>query len=216
MARLSLVIGNKRTSSWSMRPWLLLKQTGLPFDEIKVRLRQPDTPEQIAVHSPTKRVPVLKDGDIVLWESLAICEYIAELACANPVWPENRGIRAVARSVATEMHGGFLPLRQTLSMDVLLSAALPDIPPDAAADIARIIAIWTDCRQRFGNSGLCPPGPFLFGRFTVADAMYAPVASRFTTYGVKLDPVCQAYVDAVMNLPAMAEWIEGARAEPPL
>ncbi len=207
--RLELVIGSKRYSSWSLRPWLLLKQAGLPFEETLIRLRQPDSASRIAAHSPTGLVPVLKDGGLVIWESLAICEYIAELSRAAPLWPEGRSARAVARAVATEMHAGFRLLRENLPMDVARTIQLPSIPDAVHADIARIQAMWSDCRARFGAEG-----PFLFGRFGVADAMYAPVATRFRTYGVALDPVCRAYVDSIYALPAMGEWIAAAKIEP--
>lgn len=212
MARLVLVIGTKRYSSWSLRAWLALRQAGIAFDELLVTLRRPDTRANILAHSPSGKVPLLKDGDLVVWESLAICEYVAELACAVPLWPEARGARAVARAVATEMHSGFPLLREHLSMDVASRIALaPAAAAAAAGDIARIGAIWRDCRARFGQGG-----PFLFGRFTVADAMYAPVASRFLTYGIDLDLVSAAYVGAIMELPAMREWVAAAiAADPP-
>jgi len=208
MPRLQLVIGTKRFSSWSLRPWLALKQAGLPFDEVKITLRQPDTKQQILAHSPSGKVPLLKDGGLLIWDSLAICEYVAEMACAVPLWPENRGIRALARSISAEMHSGFQGLRQHLSMDVLEQIPLEQIPEDAKGDIARIQEIWQDCRARFGAGG-----DFLFGRWSIADAMFAPVASRFHTYGVTLDPVSQAYVDASLALPAMQEWVDGAKSE---
>ncbi len=207
MSRLVLVIGTKRFSSWSMRPWLALKQAGLPFDEVEITLRQPDTKQRILEHSPSGKVPLLKDGDLKIWDSLAICEYVAETACAVPLWPENRGARAVARSVAAEMHSGFMGVRQHLSMDVCDKIALPEIPLDAQADIERITALWNDCRAKYGAGG-----DFLFGRWSIADAMFAPVASRFVTYGVALDPVSQAYVDATMALPALQDWIKAAQA----
>ena len=208
MSRLQLVIGTKRFSSWSLRPWLALKQAGLPFDEVKVTLRQPDTKQQILAHSPSGKVPLLKDGGLLVWDSLAICEYVAEMACAVPLWPENRGTRALARSISAEMHSGFMGLRQHLSMDVLERTDMPQIPEEAQPDIVRIQAIWQDCRTRFGAGG-----DYLFGRWSIADAMFAPVATRFHTYGVKLDPVSQAYVEATLALPAMREWIEDARQE---
>lgn len=206
MPNLVLVIGTKAWSSWSLRPWLALKQSGLAFEEVLIPLRQPDSKEKIQAHSPSGKVPVLKDGDLRVWDSLAICEYVAELACAVPLWPENKGARAVARSVSAEMHAGFPALRQHLSMDVTQSLALPDLPAEATADVTRVQAIWNDCRSRYGAGG-----PFLFGRFSVADAMYAPVATRFVTFGVPLDPVSQAYVDALYALPAMQEWIAAAK-----
>ena len=207
---LQLVIGNKNFSSWSLRPWLLLKQAGLPFDEIPVKLRQPDTTAQILRYSPSGKVPALLDGDLVVWDSLAICEYVAELAAVRGValWPADPKARAEARAVSAEMHSGFPALRQHMSMEV--AAFHPDVEkhPDALKDAERVAALWVSCRQRFGDGG-----PFLFGAFSVADAMYAPVAFRFHTYGVDLPPLAMAYRDALLSLPAMREWASGARAE---
>jgi glutathione S-transferase len=205
MGNLVLVIGTKNWSSWSLRPWLALKQAGLPFDEMLIDLRQPDSKAKILAHSPSGMVPVLKDGALVIWDSLAICEYVAELACAVPLWPENKGARAVARSVSAEMHSGFAGLRRHLSMDAGKRLALPDLPGDAQADVERVKESWNDCRRRFGVGG-----PFLFGRWSIADAMYAPVVTRFYTYGVPLDPISASYAEAVLALPAMQDWIDAA------
>lgn len=206
MGNLVLVVGTKSWSSWSLRPWLALKQAGLPFEEVLIELRQPDSKAKILAHSPSGKLPVLKNGALAVWDSLAICEYVAELACAVPLWPENKGARAVARSVSAEMHAGFPALREYLSMDVTQRLALPELPAEAQADIDRVTGLWNDCRHRFGSGG-----PFLFGRWSIADAMYAPVVTRFQTYGVPLDPVSAAYVEAVLALPALQEWIEGAK-----
>ena len=207
---LQLVIGNKNFSSWSLRPWLLLKQAGLPFREIPVRLRQADTKAQILAHSPSGKVPTLIDGDLTVWDSLAICEYLAEKASLNHVdlWPADPKARAEARSVSAEMHSGFAALRQHMSMEVAASRPGEGQTPEVLADIARIAALWTSCRERFAAAG-----PFLFGDFSVADAMYAPVAFRFHTYGVELPPLAAAYRDTLLALPAMQEWAAGARAE---
>ena len=207
---LQLVIGNKNFSSWSLRPWLLLKQAGLPFREIPVRLRQADTKAQILAHSPSGKVPALIDGDLTVWDSLAICEYLAEKASLNHVdlWPADPKARAEARSVSAEMHSGFAALRQHMSMEVAASRPGEGQTPEVLADIARITALWTSCRERFAATG-----PFLFGDFSVADAMYAPVAFRFHTYGVELPPLAAAYRDTLLALPAMQEWAAGARAE---
>lgn len=207
---LQLVIGNKNFSSWSLRPWLLLKQAGLPFREIPVRLRQADTKAQILVHSPSGKVPALIDGDLTVWDSLAICEYLAEKASLNHVdlWPADPKARAEARSVSAEMHSGFAALRQQMSMEVAASRPGEGQTPEVLADIARIAALWTSCRERFAVAG-----PFLFGAFSVADAMYAPVAFRFHTYGAELPPLAAAYRDTLLALPAMQEWAAGARAE---
>lgn len=203
-----LVIGSKAWSSWSLRPWLALKQAGVTFDELVIALRQPDSQANIAKYSPSKRLPYLRDGEVEIWDSLAICEYVAEMLPGAWLWPEDRSARAFARSVSAEMHSGFPGMREHLSMDVTKTIPLPNLPDGAKTDVARVQAIWTDCRKRFGSGG-----PFLFGAFTVADAIYAPVATRFRTYGVPLDPVCSAYVDAIYALPAMKEWIAAAKKE---
>jgi len=205
MTNLTLVIGTKKFSSWSLRPWLALKQAGLPFEEVEIELRQPQTRDEILRHSPSGKLPVLKVGDVAVWDSLAICEYVAERACAHPMWPEHRPTRAVARAVSAEMHSGFAALRRDLPMDVGLRRT--DFQPgeEAAADIARIIEIWRDCRARFGAGG-----PFLFGPFSLADAMFAPVVFRFQSYGVALDAVCSDYLRAMLALPAMREWVAGS------
>lgn len=207
-----LVIGTKRYSSWSLRPWLALKQAGITFDEVLIRLRQPDTQARIAQYSPSGRVPFLRDGEVAVWDSLAICEYVAEMLPGAWLWPEDRSARALARSVSAEMHSGFAGLREHLSMDVAQTIAMPVVPEAARGDVARVQAIWSDCRARYGKDG---GGAFLFGAFTVADAMYAPVVTRFRTYGVKLDKTCEAYAEAVMALPAMQEWIAAAKAADP-
>lgn len=201
MSDLTLVIGTKRYSSWSLRPWLALRQAGLPFTEVEIALRQPDTRAAVLRHSPSGKVPLLRHGELRVWESLAICEYAAELAPAARLWPDDRAARAVARAVSAEMAAGFAPLRRTLPMDVALRAATPPLPEDAEADIARVTALWGDCRARFGAGG-----PFLFGGFTIADAMYAPVVTRFATYGIAVDGAAAAYMAAVEALPAMREW----------
>ncbi|WP_298727206.1 glutathione S-transferase family protein [uncultured Ferrovibrio sp.] len=218
MAEFTLVIGNKNYSSWSLRPWLALKATGQEFDEVLITLRQPETKAKILAHSPAGKVPVLKHGDLLVWESLAICEYVAELFPAAGLWPDDPRARAVARSVSTEMHAGFAALRRDLPMDI---AKLSDVPrsasDEAKADIARIQQIWQDCRGRFGSKKQSEGGgDFLFGRFGVADCMFAPVATRLRTYGVALDPVSAAYVDAIYAWPAMQEWCAAAAKEAPL
>lgn len=196
---MKLVIGTKRYSSWSLRPWLALKMAGLGFDEIEIALRQPETKAEILKHSPSGKVPCLLVGDGAVWDSLAICEYAAELA--PDLWPAERDARAVARSVSAEMHSGFQALRNACAMDVCDSLPMAEIPDDVMADIARITALWKDCRARFGAGG-----QFLFGRFSVADAMFAPVVTRFTTYDLPLDAVSKAYCDAIWALPAMQDW----------
>jgi glutathione S-transferase len=208
-----LVIGDKNTSSWSLRPWLAMRYAGIPFREIGVKLRRPDTPAQILRYSPSGRVPTLIVAGLAIWDSLAILEYLAEAHPEAKLWPEPREARALARSVAAEMHSGFAALREHCPMELLARLSMATLPDPVAADVRRIVASWGDCRRRYGGAG-----PFLFGAFSAADAMYAPVASRFRTYLPDLAPygddgVAQAYVDALFALPAMAEWDAGARRE---
>jgi glutathione S-transferase len=209
MAELTLYIGNKNYSSWSLRPWLALKQAGIAFDEVVVPLYRPQSKAAILAFSPSGKVPALKRGALLVWDSLAICEYLAEAFPAARLWPSDPAARAAARAASAEMHSGFQALRAQLPMNV--RAHLPGRPlsPEAAAEIARVAALWRNCRSRFATGG-----DFLFGAFTIADAMYAPVASRFRTYAVALPPDAQAYRDALLGLPAMQEWAAAARAEP--
>jgi glutathione S-transferase len=209
MADLTLVIGNKNYSSWSLRPWLALKMANATFREELIRLNLPDTKAKILAHSPAGQVPILKDGDLVVWESLAICEYVAERFPAARLWPDDIKARAVARSMSTEMHGGFAPMRKELPMDIRARKPLPVLSAEAKANVERVCAIWREARQRFGGGGA-----MLFGRFSVADCMYAPVVTRFATYGVPLDPVCASYRDAILALPPMKEWTAAAKDEP--
>lgn len=209
MADTTLIIGNKAYSSWSLRPWLALKAAEVPFSEVVIPLSRPDTRENILKHSPSGRVPVLQVGTLTIWDSLAICEWAAEAAPAAGLWPADRHARAVARSVVAEMHSGFAALRQHLPMDLKCRHPGRALPADVRADIDRVLDIWRSCRTRFGADG-----PFLFGRFGLADAFYAPVVTRFETYGVELDTACRAYSDAVLDLPAMREWRSAAEAEP--
>ncbi len=205
---LTLIIGNKNFSSWSLRPYLALAEAGLPFEEVLIRLDQPDSRALIVRHSPSGRVPALIHGDLVIWDSLSILEYLAETFPEAKLWPADRRVRAWARSVSTEMHAGFADLRRELPMD--LRARTPRVPsPAAAADIQRILASWEACREAFGAKG-----PFLFGDFSIADCMYAPVVGRFVTYDVPVSPVARAYMDAIGSLPAMLSWVEAARREP--
>ena len=204
---LKLVIGDHNYSSWSLRPWLTLKQVGLPFEEISVRLRQATTKTDILKYSPSAKVPCLIDGETLVWESLAICEYLAEIA--PTLWPSERKARAEARAIASEMHAGFPSLRQEMPLDVRTSLPRPQLSPEAKADVARVIAIWEDCRRRYGSKG-----PFLFGHFTNADAMYAPVVFRFQTYRIELPEASRRWSDTMLALPAMQEWRQVATAEP--
>jgi len=203
-----LYIGNKNYSSWSLRPWLVFRHFKLPFEERLVPLFDENWDAAIAKVSPSRKVPCLVDGDVTVWETLAIIEYAADRHPDVPVWPADPKARAVARSVSCEMHAGFGAMRAAMPMNIRKSLPGRGQTPEALNDIARITAMWRDCRTRYGKGG-----DFLFGPFSAADAMYAPVASRFTTYAVDLDPVADAYVKAVMALPAMQEWCAAGRAE---
>lgn len=205
MPALEIVIGTKAWSSWSLRPWLALKATGQKFKETLVPLRWAGTAAGIRRHSPSGKVPVLKHGKLVIWESLAICEYLAETFPKAGLWPKDKAARAMARAVSSEMHAGFAALRQAMPMDINARRKTSAPSDQVKADIARITQIWKGCRKRYGKGG-----PFLFGKFTIADAMYAPVCTRFVTYGVKLDKASADYVKAVTALPAMKEWAKGA------
>lgn len=207
-APMTLVLGTKRFSSWSLRPWLAARMAGIEFDEVVIALRQPETKAEILKHSPSGKVPCLLHNGLAIWDSLAICEYLAEL---HPtLWPEGREARAIARAVSAEMHSGYPNLRNACSMDMCAVTPLCDIPPEVASEIERIQALWNDCRARFGAK--TGAGPFLFGRFSIADAMFAPVVSRFTTFAIGLDPVSQAYCDAVWSLPPLQDWKQAACA----
>ncbi|HEY9345582.1 MAG TPA: glutathione S-transferase family protein [Inquilinus sp.] len=204
-----LVIGNKRYSSWSLRPWLALAHHEIPFEEILIPLYRDGSKEAILRHSPSGKVPTLIDGGTTVWDSLAILEYLAERFPDLALWPRDPARRALARSVSAEMHSGFMALRNVLPMD--LAPQEPGRADVAAAetDIARVTAIWRQCREAAGTEGA-----FLFGAFGAADCMYAPVVLRFDRYRVPLDPVCRAYADAVLALPAMRRWVEAGLAEP--
>jgi glutathione S-transferase len=208
MANLKLIVGNQNYSSWSLRPYLPLKQVGAPFDLVVIPLRQADTAASIARHSPAGRVPILEHGDVSVWDSLAICEYLAETFPDARLWPADRAARAAARAVSAEMHSGFAALRSAMPMNIRAAKPGRALADDVRADVERITTIWRDCRKRFGAGG-----PFLFGAFSNADAMFAPVVTRFRTYGVTLGTEEAAYADAVWNLPAMQEWAAAARKE---
>ena len=209
MSDYTLVIGNKNYSSWSLRPWLLMAHAGIPFREIRIALREAGSRAGILQHSPSGRVPVLRNGPVVVWDSLAIAEYLNERHPDLRLWPADPAARATARSVSAEMHAGFQALRSSMGMNCRSSFPGVGRTPDTIADIARLTAIWSDCRGCFGGAGA-----FLFGEFSIADAMFAPVAFRFRTYGVELDAVCQAYCDHVIGLPAMQRWLADALVEP--
>ncbi len=209
MADFTIYIGNKNYSSWSLRGWLALKRTGAAFEEEVIPLDEANTRANILRYSPSGRVPALRHGNEIVWESLAIGECLAELFPAARLWPSSARARAVARAVSAEMHAGFTALRSHLPMNIRSSFPGRGVTPEAQADINRITASWRDCRRRFGEGG-----DFLFGHFTIADAMYAPVVSRFRTYEIKLEEETQRYADAVWALPAMQEWAAAARNEP--
>jgi len=211
MAPLRLILGSKNFSSWSLRPWLALRQAGIPFDETVVLFETPGWRDSIRDLSPSGKVPSLRHGDLVLSESLAICEYVAELHPQANLWPADAVARAVARAVSCEMHAGFGNLRKDLYMDVTMHAPKETLSAETRADIERVRAIWEDCRTRFGSSSA---GPFLFGAFSIADAMFAPVVWRFRTWGVAVvPPAARAWYEAMLALPAMKEWEEAAQAE---
>ena len=208
MPNLVLVIGNKAYSSWSLRPWLLMKHAGIAFDELRVSLYQEGAKQRLLQYSAAGKVPVLKDGELTIWDSLAICEYLAEKHPEKQLWPAQPAARAHARSVSAEMHSGFTNLRNQMPMNVRRQIPGRARTPEVAAEVTRIETIWNECRSRHGARG-----PFLFGAFSIADAMYAPVASRLRTYGVALAGAAAQYASAIHALPAMQEWIAGAHAE---
>ena len=204
---LQLVIGNYNTSSWSLRAWLALRLAGLAFTEIRIPLRRTDTPAAIRRYSPSGKLPVLLVEGVPVWDSLSIAELVAELEPG--VWPLDAAKRAEARSISAEMHSGFADLRRLMPMDVVSRFSPPGrLPRGLAGDIARISAIWRSCRDRHATDG-----PFLFGAFSLADAMMAPVASRFVTHAVPIDPALDDYVDSVMSWPDMVTWRDAAAAE---
>jgi glutathione S-transferase len=204
---LTLYVGSKRYSSWSLRPYLALAHAGAPFECKTILLDQDDTKANIAKVNPAAKVPVLHHDNLVVWDSLAICEYVADLYPDAKLWPADRAARARARSISAEMHSGFVPLRQNMSMDLGANLAGKGHTPEALADVRRITTIWREALEASG-------GPFLFGHFTNADAMFAPVCTRFVTYGVDLDATCRAYVDAVYATKGMQQWIADAAKEP--
>jgi glutathione S-transferase len=206
MSEFTLVIGNKNYSSWSLRPWMLLRHLPLPFEEQLIVLSRPDTAAHIAQHSPAGHVPVLKHGALTLWESIAIGEYLCELTGKG--WPEERAARAQARVVSAEMHAGFSALRAQWPMNARALGRRTPMTAALRADIERIDALWGECRRRFGGHG-----PWLFGEYSLADAMYAPVALRFRTYGATLSAPAAAYLDTVLGDPPIQQWLAAAALE---
>ena len=203
-----LVIGNRNYSSWSLRPWIAMRVAGIEFSEEMIPLDQPETKGRIAAHSPAGRVPVLHHGDLTVWESLAILEYVAETWPDAQLWPAAPAARALARAVASEMHAGFHALRAHCPMNMRRKRAAIELTPAVGEDVRRIEDIWRTCREAHGQAR-----PFLFGRFTAADAMYAPVVNRFEVYAVPVSKQSRSYMDAVMALPAWRTWTRGAEAE---
>ena len=206
---LTLIIGNKKYSSWSLRPWIAMTVAGLDFKEVLIPFDTDEFRQQVGAVSGTGKVPVLIDGDIQVWESLAILEYLAEKFPAAGLWPKDTAARAHARVVSNEMHAGFQALRNHLPVNFARRIIKRDLPPPVVANVQRIEMLWADCRARFGKSG-----PFLFGAFCNADAMYAPVVSRFHTYDVEVSAPSRAYMTAVMGLPTWTEWEEAGVKEP--
>jgi len=204
-----LTIGNKNYSSWSFRPWLGLRAAGIPFEETVIPIYRPESKAKLLALSPAGKVPILQDGAVTVWESLAILEYAAEKFPDAALWPRDAAARAHARAIAGEMHAGFAPLRTQCPMNMWRPVKKLALNDATAANVARIDAMWADCRARFGGSG-----PFLFGRFSAADAMYAPVVSRFHTYGIEAGAASTAYMQAMMALPAWQEWTAAALKEP--
>ncbi len=203
-----LIVGNKNYSSWSLRAWLLLRQAGIPFEEESLSFNAADFDERVLRYSPAGRVPVLVDGEVAVWDSLAIAEYVAERFPKKTLWPESPAARAHARAICAEMHAGFADLRSQLPMNC--EARFERILPTLATrrDIERILAIWRDCRERNAAAG-----PFLYGRFTVPDAFFAPVVRRFLGHAVELSGTAAAYTRTIDELPAMREWMSAALAE---
>jgi glutathione S-transferase len=204
---MKLIIGNKNYSSWSMRPWLLMKQLAIPFEEEALSFNDPGFKARARRYSPAGRVPILVDDELTVWDSLAIVEYLAEAYPDRGVWPAGREARARARSICAELHAGLTVLRSRLPMNCELHLPLPVLDVATRRDVARVVDIWTDCAQ------LATKGPFLFGPFSAADAYFAPVALRFSSYDVALPEAARGYTDVIHELPAVQEWVKAARAE---
>jgi glutathione S-transferase len=208
MAKLHLVIANKNYSSWSLRPWLAMAMAGLDFDETLILLDTPDTKKQIAGHSKAGRVPILHHGKFTIWETLAIFEYLAETFPEKNLWPKAKAARAVARSISSEMHAGFSGLRNACPMNLRRPQKPVTLNDDTQADIARIEEIWRDCRKTYGKGG-----KFLFGKFCIADAMFAPVVTRFETYAIPVAKDTRVYMDTVLATKAFLKWKSAALKE---
>ncbi len=206
---LKLVIANKAYSSWSLRPWILLAHFKIPFEEVVIPMGMPDTRARMLEFSPTGKCPSLHDGRIAVWELLAIIDYIAEAFPEKAIWPRAKAARALARSLAAEMHAGFLALRHACPTNFRHKPKAIALDDDVRADIARIEAAWAHARKTFGKAG-----PFLFGRFSAADAMFAPVVNRFHAYDIPVGKTTRAYMDTIMRLPAWKAWIADGEVEP--
>ena len=210
---LRLVIANKLYSSWSLRPWLVMRAFDIPFEETVIPLKRPETKDAITKVSPSGKVPVLIEGALAIWESLAIIEYLAEIFSDKRIWPQEPKSRAHARAISNEMHGGFLALRQACPMNLGKRFKTPEMSDDLKANVARIEDIWRDARARFGTRTR-DGGPFLFGQFTATDAMFAPVVTRLDTYQIPVSSDSRAYMDAILMHPAFLEWKQAALTEP--
>ncbi|RBP07364.1 glutathione S-transferase [Roseiarcus fermentans] len=206
---LKLVVANKAYSSWSLRPWILLAHFKIPFEEVVIPMAEPGTRAEMLKYAPTGKCPSLHDGRIAVWESLAIVEYVAELHPEKPIWPKGKAARAHARSLASEMHAGFGALRSEAPCNFRRSPKAVALSDAARGDVARIEAAWAEARETFGKAG-----PFLYGRFSAADAMFAPVVNRLHAYAVPVEPATRDYMEAIMALPAWKAWIADAEAEP--
>lgn len=211
MPALTLVIGNKNYSSWSLRPWLLLRNAGIDFDEVRVPLSQPDTLEKLALYSPSLKVPVLILNEQAIWDSLAICEAVSEQLLAGGGWPVDAKARALARSVSAEMHSSFPLIRNAMPMNCRASMVLP-VTEALSREVARIEAIWCDCLNRYGHSA-GKGDQYLFGDFSIADCMYAPVALRFRSYGASLNEQAQSYLQTLLGNSHLKDWVEQAKRE---
>lgn len=208
MAKFELIIGNKAYSSWSLRPWLVLRQLDVAFTETRVPLYVHNYKEELLKHAPSGKVPILKHGDVTVWDSLSICEYLAECFPDAGLWPEDAALRALARSLSAEMHSGFNGIRGAMPFNCRALGRRVPITTEIQRELGRVMSLWRDCRTRHGKDG-----PWLFGRFSIVDAMYVPVALRFLTYSVPLDPFCQSYAETVFHHPAVREWIDAAKQE---
>jgi glutathione S-transferase len=209
MTPFKLIIGSKAYSSWSLRPWLLLAHFKIPFEEILVPLRQDTTKAAILKFSPSGKVPALVDGKITVWESIAIFEYIAEVYPDKAIWPRAKAARAHARALVAEMHAGFQTLRSHCPTNFRSTVQSRTLTPEASADVARIEAAWAEARGHFGKTG-----PFLYGKFSAADAMFAPVVNRLHIYDVPVSPATRTYMNQILALPAYQAWVHDSQDEP--